>query len=197
MENILVNNPQLLEQIEKTLKEWTVRKDFELRKNIVYNIPYLIRAMPNKDTLKDIYLKAAKDYNFEIKMIAMSSFHEVKMLDKFVLIIKQVIKAFEIKEAQTTFKGLFESIFKEEDIHILGKIVPHLSEIVTIFQTAVEDSSGEDSNKSKDDSGKNKVRESTKLKSIKEWKDWNSGSTSDIDRSKEVIFEESMSYNDL
>ena len=101
----------------------------------------------------------------------------------------KVIKAFETKEVQTTFKGLFESIFKEEDLQILEKIIPHLSEIVTVFQTVVEDSGGDDSSKSKDDSGKSKGKESSKTKSIKDWKDWNSGSTSDIDKSKEVIFE--------
>lgn len=66
-------------------KEWTSRKDFEIRKNIVYNIPYLIRAMPNKDALKEIYLKSAKDNNFEIRLIALSSFHEVKLSEKVAL----------------------------------------------------------------------------------------------------------------
>lgn len=107
-----------------------------------------------------------------------------------------MIKSFEIKESQMIFKGLFDSIIKEDDITILAKVVPNLSEIVTIFQTVVEDTSGEDSCRNKDDSGKNKGRDKSKINSIKDWKDWNSGSTSDVDKSKEVILAEGvLSYN--
>lgn len=88
------------------------------------------------------------------------------------------MKAYEIKEAQIIFRETFESLFKEESVQILEKVVPHLSELVRVFQSTVED---ELEDKEKDDSGKSKG----KSKEIKEWKDWN-GSTSDVDKSKEV-----------
>lgn len=83
LEKIVLETSGVLSQVESVLKEWLAHPNIEIRKNIVYNIPYLIKVFDNKVFLREIYKQAAKDSDSEIRLIAMSSFHEVRIANKF------------------------------------------------------------------------------------------------------------------
>lgn len=55
-----------------------MHKNSEIKKNIIYNLPYMLQLFDNKEHFKALYLKAIKDTNNKaIRLIAVSSFHEV------------------------------------------------------------------------------------------------------------------------
>lgn len=60
------------------LQEWLCHKNPEIKKNLIYNIPYLINILPNKEKLTNLYLKAIRDNNIEIRLAAASSFFAVE-----------------------------------------------------------------------------------------------------------------------
>lgn len=85
----MIEDQNLITQVERIIKEWLSHKNIEIKKNIVYNIPYLIQVLTNKGLMKDLYFKATRDNNIEIKKIALSSFLEVKEhFNKILFIIR-------------------------------------------------------------------------------------------------------------
>jgi len=80
LEPIMLENKTLIAQVEGYIKEWIAQKIPEVKKNIIYNLPYLIRVFEDKTLLKDLYFKATRDSILEIRVTAISSFLEVFFL---------------------------------------------------------------------------------------------------------------------
>ncbi len=51
------------------------------------------------------------------------------------------MKAFELREAQTTFKGTFDSLLREENVDILERVINQLVEIIPFFQPSPDEDS--------------------------------------------------------
>lgn len=88
-------------------------------------------------------------------------------------------------------------IIKEENLLILEKIIPQLTELIPIFQTSIEEDFREELRKEKDESLRTKGKEYKKGKKGKDWSDWGDkeDKDSETDKSKEVII--SIAYKVL
>lgn len=87
-----------------------------------------------------------------------------------------MVKTYGFKEAQTSLKDIFESIFKEENIQILEKVIPHMSGYIPLFQAIFDEDEKEDLPKPR----------LSKLKESKDFKDF--AREYDTLNSKEVKF---------
>jgi len=126
LEGIILKNTELVHQILKILQEWATHQNVEVKKNLIYNIPYLLTIFKDQDFLKELYIEAARDTDWEIRLVAMSSFHEI-------------VKILNAREAQSSLREIFENIFKEEELKILEKVIPHLGGYVRLFQSILNE----------------------------------------------------------
>jgi len=156
----MLENKSNVTQVETYIKEWIAQKNPEVRRNIVYNLPYLIRVFEEKTLLKDLYFKATRDTIVDVRVTAISSFHEM-------------VKSFELKEAKELFRDTFEVILREEEVVILEKVLPQLPELIPIFQPSTEEENNThtEEDKEKDENMRTKGKEYAKWRENKDWRD--------------------------
>ena len=86
-----------------------------------------------------------------------------------------------------TFKETFEAIIREDDIQILEKIIPHLGELVNLFQPALEAESAEEGSKDREKDREREEALKSKWKENLKAKEFNNGSREfDTDKSSPV-----------
>jgi hypothetical protein len=65
-------------QIQSIYRDWGFHKNPEVRKNVFFNMPYMIQTFENKEYFKGLYLKALKDTKDQnIRYTAIAILHEV------------------------------------------------------------------------------------------------------------------------
>jgi len=127
LEDVIPKNSNQLIQIQNIYRDWSTHKNLEIRKNIIFNLPYMIKLFDNKEHFRNLYLKALRDTNNKnIRLIAVASFHEI-------------CRTFKAEEFHPSLKDAFETLLKDTDQEVIERLTNNLADLITVFQPCRND----------------------------------------------------------